>query len=134
MKNIQKSVLLLALTLAAAAPSSVFAQDLSTIVLPKPRTEGGKPVLQALKERKSTREFKADKLPLQTLSDLLWAGFGMNRPEIDHRTAPSAMNSQEVDLYVATADGLFIYNAKAHALQPVFKDDIRALGRVFSSF
>ena len=126
MKHIRTSVLLLTVTLAAATPSSTFAQDLPTISLPKPRREGGKPLLDALKERKSTREFKADKLPLQTVSDLLWAGFGINRPENDHRTAPSAMNSQEVDLYLGTADGLFLYDAKAHALRPVFKEDIRA--------
>ena len=101
-------------------------QEAKPIVLPKPQTEGGKPLMQALKERKTTREFVLDKLPPQILSDLLWAGFGINRPEIDHRTAPSAQNCQEIDLYVATADGLYVYDAKAHQLQPVLADDLRA--------
>ena len=94
--------------------------------LAAPRISGGKPVMQALKERKSTRDFKEDALSAQQMSDLLWAAFGMNRPEIDHRTAPSAMNSQEIDIYVATAEGVYLYEAKAHQLQPVIPQDIRA--------
>jgi SagB-type dehydrogenase family enzyme len=108
------------------APIVVAAQELTPISLPQPRTDGGKPLMSVLKERKSTREFSPEKLPLQTLSDLLWAGFGINRPENDHRTAPSAMNSQDIDLYVATADGLYIYEAKRHRLQPLMAVDIRA--------
>jgi len=82
--------------------------------------------MQALKERQSTREFSTQKLPLQVMSDLLWAAFGINRPVSGKRTAPSAMNRQEIDVYVATADGLFLYDAKSHTLNPVLKEDIRA--------
>jgi SagB-type dehydrogenase family enzyme len=92
-----------------------------------PRMSGGKPVMQALKERKSTRDFKSDALSEQQMSDLLWAAFGMNRPEIDHRTAPSAQNLQDIDIYAVTADGLFLYEAKPHSLKKVSDKDLRPL-------
>lgn len=95
--------------------------------LPAPHTSGGKPVMQALQERKSVRDFKPDSLSDQQMSDLLWAAFGINRPEIDHRTAPSAQNVQDVDIYVATADGLYLYEAKGQSLKKVSSRDIRAL-------
>lgn len=107
--------------------SLVFAADEpQTILLPKPHMEGGKPLLQALKERKSVRDFKTAPLAPQMLSDLLWAGFGIHRPQNDHRTAPSTMNMQEIDVYVATADGLFVYDAKPHQLRLVGSRDLRA--------
>jgi len=59
------------------------------------------------------------------LANLLWAGFGINRPETGHRTAPSAMNSQEVDIYVALAQGLYVYEPKANRLKPVLAGDFR---------
>jgi nitroreductase len=101
------------------------AQDLKPVQLPAPQTTGGRPLMQVLSERKSTREFGPDKLSPQTLSNLLWAGFGINRPD-GHRTAPSAMNRQEVTIYVATADGVYTYDAKANALIPVLLGDFRA--------
>jgi nitroreductase len=111
----------------AVIASSVLslAQDLKPVQLPPPQTDGGRPLMQALKDRKTTRDFNPDKLPLQTLSNLLWAGFGINRPD-GHRTAPSAMNWQEVSIYVATAEGVYIYDAKANALNPVVAGDFRA--------
>ncbi len=102
------------------------AQDLKPISLPAPQTDGGMPLMQALKQRHSTRAFSAQPLSPQTLSNLLWAGFGINRAD-GHRTAPSAMNWQETDLYVATADGVYLYDAKANALQPVAAGDLRAI-------
>jgi len=104
----------------------VSAQDLKPILLPAPQMDGGKPLMQALKERKSTRSFSPIKLPTQTLGNLLWAAFGINRPDTGQRTAPSAMNRQEIDIYVATADGLYLYDAKGNALQPVLTNDVRA--------
>jgi nitroreductase len=95
------------------------------VQLPPPETEGGKPLMQALKARQTAREFSPKPLSRQWLSNLLWAGFGINRPPIAHRTAPSAMNSQEIDLYLATAEGVFLYDPKANALQPVLGEDIR---------
>ncbi len=107
--------------------SLLFAADeAQTVLLPKPRMEGGKPLFQALKERKSIREFKPDALPLPVLSDLLWAAFGINRPENDHRTAPSTMNMQGIDLYVARTDGVYLYEAKPHRLRLVLAEDLRA--------
>ena len=110
----------------SALVSCVLAQSSGDTQLPAPRTEGGKPLMQVLKERKSTRAFSPDKLPLPVLSNLLWAAFGINR-ETGQRTAPSASNRQETDIYVATSDGLFIYEAKGHLLRQVLKEDIRAL-------
>jgi SagB-type dehydrogenase family enzyme len=103
------------------------AQELKPIDLPKPQMDGGKPLLQVLKERATGREFRDEKLPPQVLSNLLWAAWGINRPDSGRRTAPSASNRQEIEIYVAAADGLYLYDAKAHCLQPVLSDDIRAL-------
>lgn len=81
--------------------------------------------MQALKDRQSTRAFSGEKLPLQVLSNLLWAGFGVNRPGSGKRTAPSAVDWQETDIYVATADGLYVYDAKQNQLNPVVRGDLR---------
>ncbi len=106
-------------------PLLASAQELKPLELPKPQTEGGKPLMQALKERKSTREFSPQKLPPQALSNLLWAAFGVNRPD-GRRTAPSASNMQEIDIYVALPEGLYLYDARAHRLEPVVAEDLRA--------
>lgn len=100
-------------------------QQLKPIELPKPRTGAGKPLMQALNARKTTRDFSPERLSPQVLSDLLWAAFGVNRPD-GRRTAPSAMNSQEIDIYVALAEGVYLYDAKPHALKPVVAGDLRA--------
>jgi SagB-type dehydrogenase family enzyme len=104
---------------------TIPAADLVPRPLPPPQMDGGQPLLRILKERKTMREFSSKPLPPPVLSSLLWAGFGINRPESGHRTAPSAMNSQEIDLYVATAEGLYLYDAKGHCLQPVTAGDWR---------
>ena len=115
----------LGICLALASVAVSLAQDQAIVPLPKPRTDGGKPLMQALKERKSTREFAPRPLTEQQLSDLLWAAFGVNRPD-GHRTAPTTMNLRCIDVYVGTADGLFLFDPDAHALKRVLKDDIRA--------
>jgi nitroreductase len=102
------------------------AKEAKTVQLPKPQMEGGKPLMQALKERHTAREFSDRKLSDQVLSNLLWAADGVNRPD-GKRTAPSAMNWQEIDIYVATADGLFLYDAKANALKEIVAEDVRAV-------
>lgn len=81
--------------------------------------------MQALKERRSTREFSPEKLSPQMLSNLLWAAWGINRPD-GRRTAPSASNRQEIDIYVALADGVYLYEAKEHRLRQVLTEDVRA--------
>jgi len=106
--------------------AAMAAQELKPIELPKPDTTGGKPLMQVLKNRHSDREFSADTLPLPVLSNLLWAACGINRAESGKRTAPSAVNWQEIDVYVATAHGLYLYDPAKHALQPVLAEDIRA--------
>jgi SagB-type dehydrogenase family enzyme len=108
-------------------PLAASAQDFKPIPLPAPQLGGGKPLMQALKERASARAFSAEKLSLQVLANLLWAGYGVNRPDTGGRTAPSANNSQETEIYIAMADGLFLYEPKANSLRPILADDIRAL-------
>jgi nitroreductase len=105
-------------------PASV-GQTIKPVKLPAPQTDGGRPLMQVLKDRKSTREFTPGILSPQTLSNLLWAAFGINRPD-GRRTAPSAMNWQEVSIYVTTPDAVYIYDAKENALSPVLAGDHRA--------
>src|ERR1035437_9838049 len=100
-------------------PAGLFAQDLKPVALPAPQTSGGKPLMQALKERKSMREFSPEKL-----SNLLWAGWGINR-ENGLRTAPSSSNKQEIEIYAVTVDGAYVYDAKGNALKPVVSGDLR---------
>jgi len=119
----------LAMKLAVLAALLVVAEvaaQRSDIALPAPQTDGGKPLMQALAERHTSRSFAGQPLPAQTLSNLLWAAFGINRPD-GRRTAPSARNWQEIDIYVARPDGLFVYDARANALRQVLAQDVRAL-------
>jgi len=107
--------------------SPAFAQEFKPIQLPKPQLEIGRPLMQALKDRKSQRAYSNEKIPLQVLSNLLWAAFGINRPESGRRTAASGGNRQDIDIYVATTDGVSIYDAKAHLLNQVLAEDVRSL-------
>ena len=117
----------LVLIILLVCPALSSAQQLKPILLLKPQTDGGRPLMQVLKDRKSSRAFSSEKLPPQVMSNLLWAAFGVNRPESGKRTAPSAVNWQEIDIYVATTDGLYLYEAKPHTLKPILAEDIRAL-------
>ncbi len=105
--------------------SAIVAQDFNPIQLPKPDTTGGMPLMLALKNRHSSREFSTDTLTLPALANLLWSACGVNRAADGKRTAPSAMNWQEIDVYVATAHGLFLYDHTKHALLPILSEDIR---------
>jgi nitroreductase len=107
--------------------TGLAAQELAEIKLPQPRIDGGVPLMQALARRATSRDIAVDPLPLQTISDLLWAAWGINRPESKKRTAPSAMNWQEIDLYVIMENGIYLYGAAAHILKPVVAGDFRAL-------
>ncbi len=111
----------------SAASSAVGAEELQPIKLPAPQMTGGKPLMQALAERKTQRNFSPADLPVQVLSDLLWAAFGINRPAHGGRTAPSAMDMQEIDIYVARADGVYLYEPKSNTLNPVRSGDIRTV-------
>jgi len=106
-------------------PQAAVGAAASTTPLPPASTTGGLPLMQALSQRQSLRVFDPAPLPEQTLSDLLWAAAGVNRPALDGRTAPSAMNAQEVDVYVALPNGLFRYVAPTHTLHLVAASDVR---------
>ena len=101
------------------------AQDLKPIKLNQPNVKRGLPVMTALQKRQSTREYADKKLELQDLSDLLWAAAGINRPESGKRTSPTAMNKQEIDVYVCLQGGAYLYHPKANSLEPVTKEDLR---------
>jgi SagB-type dehydrogenase family enzyme len=101
------------------------AQELRVIKLDAPDKTGGVPVWKTFSQRQSAREFASDKLKPKDLSTLLWATNGVNRPD-GKRTAPTAMNAQDVDVYVILAEGAYLYDAKAHALNPVAVGDYRA--------
>jgi SagB-type dehydrogenase family enzyme len=94
--------------------------------LPAPEMTGGKPLMQALKERHSSREFSSRTLPKQVLSNLLWAAAGVNRPATGKRTAPSARDWREVDVYVALAEGVYRYDSNEHNLILLKDEDLRA--------
>lgn len=109
---------------------SAGAQDTGTIRLPPPETAGGMPLMQALKARHSTREFAGKALPPQLLANLLWAASGVNRPDTGQRTAPSARDWREIDVYVVTADGAYRYDPPTHTLVRVAAGDLRKLAGV----
>lgn len=119
---------------AAAAALTIFiysaaacADEKGAIKLLPPQMEGGKPLMQALKDRKSMRAFATKELPPQILSNLLWAACGINRPDSGLRTAPTAKNMQEIDIYVVKAQEVYLYDAKANTLIPVLAGDIREM-------
>ncbi|MGB8897553.1 MAG: SagB/ThcOx family dehydrogenase [Pseudolabrys sp.] len=114
------------LTAAVLAGTSVVAAQKDVIIqLPPARAQGGKPLIEALKLRRSVREYADRALPSQVLSDLLWAAFGINRPSGD-RTAPYWRHVMVIDIYAAMADGLWFYDPKRHVLQQRSRVDIRA--------
>lgn len=118
MKKVQ--LLLVCLVLSAAA----FAAD-KVVKLPKPNLNRSGAVMKALSERQSTREYASKALSLADLSDLLWAANGINRSDSGKRTAPSAMNKQDVDVYVVLPEGTYLYDAKKHQLNLVAEGDHR---------
>ena len=109
----------------AACECLAVAEEKAAISLSAPRMEGGMPLFQALKERKSTKEFSKRPLDKEVLSSLLWAAYGINRPDSGMRTAPSAKNKQEVSVYVITAEGAYIYDASAKQVKQVAVGDLR---------
>jgi SagB-type dehydrogenase family enzyme len=93
--------------------------------LPAAERKGGMPLMEALDQRQSIREFSSREIPPQQLSNLLWAAWGYNREDQKKRTAPSSNNRQEISVYCAMKDGLYLYDAEAHALKKVSDRDIR---------
>jgi len=119
----------------SAPNTSGSADGLEPIQLVKPETDSGKSVLAALWERKTIRNIVSKELPPQVLSNLLWAAFGINRQkgvlrgDTSGRTAASASNSQEIDLYIAMPKGVYIYDAAGHRLVPIAAGDFRSRAR-----
>ncbi len=107
------------------AVTAASAQEVIT-ELPAPQTSAGVPLMQALGQRQSRREFRQEALTLQTVSDLLWAAAGVNRPD-GKRTAPTAGNAQEIEIYAATAEAVYRYNPRENTLETVLAEDVRPL-------
>lgn len=107
--------------------ASSLAKEGSVIKLPSPQTSGGMPLMQALKERHSAREFSNKPIPDAVLSNLLWAAAGVNRPATGQRTAPSARDWREIDIYVVTATAVSRYDPEMHSLHTVLTRDVRAV-------
>jgi len=107
-------------------PDRVKARAIAqSMPLPRPQAHDGIPLMQALAQRRSGRDFSPEPLPPQVLSDLLWAADGINRAEGNGRTAPSALDAQEIDVYAALPGGLYIYEPLAHSLSLVAAVDAR---------
>jgi SagB-type dehydrogenase family enzyme len=119
MKKIIISLTALFMTL-----SNVNSQELQAIKLNSPNKSRGSAVMKALSDRHSDREYDAKDISLQDLSDLLWAANGVNRSN-GNRTAPSAMNRQEIDVYIVREDGTYLYDAADNTLKPLSKGDYR---------
>jgi nitroreductase len=96
------------------------------MVLPKPQIQGGRPLMQALSDRRTNRNISEEKLSPQMLSNLLWAAWGVNRAANNGRTAPSAMNAQEIGLYVFLEQGVYLFDEKTHSMKPAVAGDHRA--------
>ena len=126
MNRIKTAMLTVGMAALALVPRT-SAAELADIPLPSPRMDGGMPLMQALKERRSARAFSPKALPDQVLADLLWAAFGINRPDTGKRTAPSARNWQEVDVFAVMENGAYLYDAKANVLRAVAAGDLRKL-------
>lgn len=94
------------------------------IKLPEPVMTGSMPIMEALQNRKSTMKFSKEEIPLQTISEILWAANGQNRPD-GKRTTPSALNTQNISIFVVMKDGLYRYNAKMHELEAFSREDVR---------
>ena len=108
-------------------PTVALADEQAVLQLPPPQTPRNTALIDTLKLRKSSREFSEKPLPLGLLSLLLWSAFGINRPDSGKRTAPSARNWQEIDVYTVLAEGVFRYDAPAHTLQRTVPRDLRAM-------
>ena len=121
-----KLIILTLIPFVMLAGSFVKAQDLQPVKLLTPVLQNDKPFMQAVKERKSSREFDSRELSPQDLANVLWCANGVNRPEDGRRTAPSAMNKQDIDVYVFLKEGIYLYDAPQHQLMPVAEGDFRA--------
>ena len=100
------------------------AQAATSLALPPPDTKGGKPLMQTLSGRATNRTFTAKPLSDKLLGDLLWAAYGVNRPN-GKRTIPTAQNRQDLEIYVLRSSGAWLYDAPKHSLKQVTSSDLR---------
>lgn len=107
-------------------PKPAIGDATTSISLPPPDKHGGLPLMEALASRHSSRDFTSDPLPLQLLSNLLWAAYGINRTD-GGRTSPSALNAQEIDIFVALPSGAYRYEAAIDELHLVAASDLRRI-------
>ena len=122
----QINVGILSSVAAVAATTAGFAQQPQAIDLPAPAMEGGKSLMQALKDRQTIRDYSDQVLPKQTLANLLWAAWGINRPQSGGRTAPHWHNVYALDIYLAMADGIWRYEPESHRIVFHMGGDLRA--------
>ena len=123
--KMRSEMVLVVLVILGSLRNVAVAQSAGDIRLLEPMFEKGITLFDALRNRKSERVFSPGELSLQQLSDLLWAAVGVNRKDSGKRTAPTAHNDQEIDVYVAMKSGLYLYNAVDHVLELVLKEDLR---------
>jgi SagB-type dehydrogenase family enzyme len=105
----------------------IFAQEIEMKQLPKPEINSEKPIMQLLEKRRSIRNFSSQEFPDQVISNLLWAAYGINDTVSSMRTAPSAHNWQEVDIYIALKTGLYKYDALENKLIVISNEDFRGM-------
>jgi len=121
----QVNIGILSTVAAGATARQALAQAPKAIALPQAAMEGGKPIMVALKERQSIRDYADRPLTDQDLSNLLWAAWGVNRPQSDGRTAPRWRDAYLLDIYVVRADGVWLYEPKSHRLLFHMAGDLR---------
>ena len=121
----QANIGLLTSAAVVVADSVASAEGSKAIDLPPPRGQGGNPLIEAMRLRRSIRQYASRPLPPQVLSDLLWAAFGINRPASGDRTAPYWRHLMVIDVFAALADGVWLYDPKTHRLLPHLQSDIR---------
>jgi len=126
MKGVAAIILASMIIIPAVGRDVTMPQEQKSIQLTKPQIAGN-PLLEVLAKRSSAREFSPEPLPENILSNMLWAAAGINRPDSGKRTAPTAMNKQEIDVYIATESGIYLYEAKSHSLKMVAAGDLRGL-------
>jgi len=126
MKAVLSMIMVGVLVTCLAEPLS-GSEPFEPIQLPPPETSGGMPLMQALKNRMSTKEFTNKAIPREQISNLLWAAFGINRPESGKRTAATAINCQDIQVFVVFEKAAYVYQAQEHCLVPAVNRDLRSL-------
>jgi len=121
--NLRRGFLLIS-TLLLITISWAQAQELKPIKLMDPDKKGGMPLMEALSLRASVRSWSDKEISMKDLSNMLWAADGINRPD-GKRTASSATDARDIDVYVFMKEGIYLYNAADHVLTPVISGDYR---------